>query len=58
MRDLVFWTLVMGGTPLALALIGRAAEWSLDAIYAGTIARRSVAGERPGSDSCLRWTHG
>jgi hypothetical protein len=40
MSDLVFWTWVAGGTPLALALIRRAVEWSLDAISAGTIARR------------------
>ena len=58
MRDLLLWTWVVGGTPLALALIGRAVEWSRDAIRAGTIARASAAGERPASDSGLLWTHG
>jgi hypothetical protein len=56
MRDLPFWTWVVGGAPLAL--IRRAVEWLLDAICAGTIARGSAAGERPASDSGLRWTHG
>jgi hypothetical protein len=39
----VLWTWVMGGTPLALALIRRTVEWSLDAICAGTNARGSAA---------------
>ena len=58
MRDLVFWTGLVGGAPLALALIRRAVEWSLDAIRAGTIARASAARERPSSESGLQWTHG
>ncbi len=58
MRDLVLWTWVVGGTPLALALIGRAVEWSLETICAATIAGGAAAGERPTSDSGLRWTHG
>ena len=58
MSDLLFWTWVVGGAPLALALIRRAVEWSLDAVRAGTIARGSAAGVRPASDSELRWTHG
>jgi hypothetical protein len=58
MRDLLFWTWVVGGAPLALDLIRRAVEWSLDAIRAGTIARRSAARERLASDSGLQWTHG
>ena len=40
MHDLVLWTWVMGGTPLVLALIWRALEWSFDTICAGTIGRR------------------
>ena len=57
MRDLVFWTWVVGGAPLALALIWRAVDWSLDAICAGSIARVPAAGERPAGDSSLLWTH-
>jgi hypothetical protein len=57
MRDLLFWNWVVGGPPLALALIRRAREWLRDAIRAGTIARGSAAGERPASDSRLRWAH-
>ena len=58
MRDLVLWTWVVGGTPLALALIGRAVEWSLETICAATIAPGSAAGERPASKSGLWCTHG
>jgi hypothetical protein len=58
MRDLLCWTGVVGGAPLALAVIRRTVEWSLNAIRAGTIARASAARERPASDSGLRWTHG
>ena len=57
MHDLVLWTWVMGGTPLVLALIWRALEWSFDTICAGTIGRRSAARERPASDTGLWWTH-
>jgi hypothetical protein len=57
MGDLLFWTSVVGGTPLALALIQRALEWSLDAIRPRTIARASAAGKRPASDSGLWWMH-
>jgi hypothetical protein len=51
MDDLVLWSSVMGGTPLALVLIGRAVEWSLDAIGAGPFGRRSEANGRPASDT-------
>jgi hypothetical protein len=57
MRDLVLWTWVVGGTPLALALILRAVEWSRDAVRSGMVARTPAAGERPASDSSLLWTH-
>jgi hypothetical protein len=57
MRDLLLWTWVVGGTPLALALIRRVVEWSLDTIRAGMVARTPAAGERAASDSSLLWTH-
>jgi hypothetical protein len=57
MRDLVFWTWVMGGAPLALALIRLAMEWLCDAARSGVVARPPAAGERPVSDSSLLWTH-
>jgi hypothetical protein len=38
-----------------LALIRRALEWALGALGAGMMARRPAAGERPASDSRLRW---
>ena len=55
MDDLVLWTWVVGATPLALALIERAAEWSRGAAHIGTTARRA-AEERPASDSGHSWT--
>jgi hypothetical protein len=58
MRDLLFWTWVMGGAPLALAVIQRALEWSLGAVRSGMVARAPAAGERPASDSALCCTHG
>jgi hypothetical protein len=57
MNDFVFWTWVMGGAPLALALISRATEWLRDAARSGMVARTPAAGERPASDSSLLWTH-
>ena len=57
MRDLLLWTLVVGGTPLALALIQRAVEWSRDTFRARTIAGESAAGERPASDDSRLWIH-
>jgi hypothetical protein len=57
MRDLLFWTWVVGGAPLALALIQRAAEWLRDAVRSGMVARSPAAQERPVSDSSLLWTH-
>ncbi len=57
MRDLVFWTWVVGGAPLALALIQRAVEWLRDAVRPGMVARTHAAREQPASDSSLLWTH-
>jgi hypothetical protein len=57
MRDLLFWTWVVGGAPLALALIRWAVEWLRDAVRSGILARTPAAGERPVSDSSLLWTH-
>ena len=57
MRDLLFWTWVVGGAPLALALIQRAAEWLRDAVRSGMVARSPAARKRPVSDSSLLWTH-
>jgi hypothetical protein len=57
MRDLLFWTWVVAGTPLALALIRQAVEWFRDGIRSRMVARRPDAGERPASDSSLLWTH-
>jgi hypothetical protein len=57
MHDLVFWTWVVGGTPLASVLIQRAAEWLRDAVRAGIIARGSATRERQASDRSLLWTH-
>ena len=57
MNDLLLWTWMVGGTPLALALIGRAVEWSRDAVRSGMVARTPAAGDRPASDSSLLWTH-
>jgi hypothetical protein len=57
MRDLLFWSWVMGGTPLALALIQQAEYWWHDVMHAWTITRAPVAGERPAGDSGLQWTH-
>jgi hypothetical protein len=48
MDEFVLWTWVVGGTPLALALIQRAAEWSRDAARARMIAHWPAAGERQG----------
>jgi hypothetical protein len=48
MGDFVLWTCVMGGAPLALALMQRAAEWSRDAACAVASALRPADGERDG----------
>ena len=40
MRDLLFWTWVVGGAPLALALIQRAVEWLRDAARSGMVGAR------------------
>ena len=39
MHELLFWTWVVGGTPLALALIGQSLEWWRDAVRSGMLAR-------------------
>ena len=57
MHELLLWTWVVGGTPLALALIGRAVEWWRGAVRSGMLARTPAAGERSASDSSLLWTH-
>ena len=57
MRDLLFWSWVVGGAPLTLALIRRAVEWLRDAVRSGMVARTPAAGERPASDSSLLRTH-
>jgi hypothetical protein len=57
MDDLVLWTCVVGGTPLALALILRGVEWSLGAVRAGTVARGSAARERHASDTSISCMH-
>jgi hypothetical protein len=57
MQDLLFWTWVVGGAPLALALIRRAVEWSLDAVRSRMVARAPAAGEQHARDSSLLWTH-
>jgi hypothetical protein len=57
MRDLVFWTWVVGGAPLALALIRRVVEWLRDVVRSGMIARTHAAGQRPASGSTPRWKH-
>lgn len=57
MRDLVLWTWVVGGTPLALVLCRRAVDWCLDAISAATMVRTSAVRERSLSDSGIWWKH-
>jgi hypothetical protein len=57
MSDLLFWTWVVGGAPLALALIRRAVEGLRDAARSGMVARTPAAEKRPASDSSLLWTH-
>jgi hypothetical protein len=57
MRDLLFWTWVVGGAPLALALIRRAVEWLRDVARSGMVVRTHAAGARPASDSSLLWKH-
>jgi hypothetical protein len=42
MRDLLLWTCVVGGTPLALALIRLAVAGSRDAVRAGMMARGTL----------------
>jgi hypothetical protein len=57
MRDLVLWTWVVCGAPLALAVVQRIAEWWLNAIHALTFVWKHAPPERPGNDRKLRWTH-
>ena len=58
MEELLFWTWVVGGTPLALDLIVRMVEWLLDTIGAGSIARGSAARERQARGRSLLSWHG
>jgi hypothetical protein len=53
MDDFVLWTCVMGGAPLALALIQRAAEWSRDAACSVASALQQADGERDGENGPL-----
>ena len=57
MHELLLWTWVVGGTPLALALIGRAVERWRDAVRSRMLARTPATRERSASDSSLLWTH-
>jgi hypothetical protein len=57
MHELVLWTWVLGGTPLALALIQRAEEWWRDMACARVIARGSAPRKRQASDSPLLCLH-
>jgi hypothetical protein len=57
MNNFVFWTWMLCGAPLALALISRAVEWLRHAARSGMVARTPAARERPASDSSLLWTH-
>jgi hypothetical protein len=54
MQDFVFWTGVMGGIPLAAALLRLALDWWSDPVRARSIARGPVA-KRPASDSGQFW---
>jgi hypothetical protein len=58
MDELVLWTWVLGGTPLALALIQRAEEWLRDLARARAVARGSAPRKRQVSDSSLLCLHG
>ena len=55
MDELLLWSSVVGGTPLALALIQRAVEWSRDAFRARMIAEESAAEEQDASDDSRLW---
>ena len=55
MQDFVYWTGVMGGIPLAAALIRLALDWWSDPVRARSIARGPAAAERPASDSGQCW---
>jgi hypothetical protein len=57
MGEFVLRTCVMGGAPLALALVQRAAEWSRDAALAAATALRPAAEERGGRGGPLPWGH-
>jgi hypothetical protein len=58
MDELILWSWVLGGTPLALALIQRAAEWSRDVARARVVPRGSAPRKRQVSDSSLLCLHG
>jgi hypothetical protein len=55
MQDFVFWTGVMGGIPLAAALIRVTLDWWSDPVRARSIARGPAAAELPASDSGQCW---
>jgi hypothetical protein len=55
MQDYVFWSGVMGGIPMAAALIQLALDRWSDTVRARSIARRPAAVQRPASDSGQYW---
>ena len=57
MGEFLFWTLVLGGTPLALAFIQQAVARSRDAVRALMIKREDPVRERRAGDSSLFWMH-
>jgi hypothetical protein len=57
MGEFLFWTWVVGGTPLALGLIQLAVQWSHDAFRARMIAGEPVAEERRASDGSRLCMH-
>ena len=57
MDEFILWTSVVGGTPFALALVQRAAEWLHDAMRTRMLARTSAARKRQMRDSSQYWMH-
>jgi hypothetical protein len=57
MDELILWSCVVGGTPLALAFLGRAAGWTREAMRTRVTAREVADERRSMSDRSLHWTH-
>jgi hypothetical protein len=55
MQDFVFWSGVMGGIPMAAALIRLALDRWSDPVRARSIARGPAAAQRSASDSGQCW---